>query len=172
MTKTEINRLIEDNIKLVWFVMNKYYRSFINDEDLFQSGTLGLVQAANSWDENRGAFSTYAVKCIRNEISWEFIRRDKHKSVLSLDTSTIPGTDGEKSIIDYAVGEEDVDYVDVDGLIKLLNPKDAEILKLKLSGMKQIDIANKLGVSREAISQRVKRIRRVGIKHGYFEQPK
>jgi RNA polymerase sigma factor (sigma-70 family) len=152
--------------------MNKYYRAFVGDEDLVQCGMLGLVQAANSWDENKGEFSTYSVKCIRNAIAIEFRKRDKHKGVLSLDTTTIAGTDGENFIMDWVVGDEDVDYVDVDSLIKLLNSKDAEILKLKLSGMTQVDIAKKYGVSREEISRRVRRIRRVCIKNGYFERKK
>ena len=172
MTKTEINQLIEDNTKLVWFVMNKYYRASVSDEDLVQCGMLGLTRAANTWDESKSEFSTYAVKCIRNEICIEFRRRYKHEGVISLDTSTIRVNGDELPIMDCIVGEEDVDYVDVDSLIKQLNAKDAEILKLRLSGMKQIDIAKKYGVSREAIRLKLVRIRRVAIRNGYSKRPK
>lgn len=172
MTKTEINRLIEDNIKLVWFVMNKYYRLFVGDEDLVQGGMLGLVQAANKWDKNKSEFSTYAVPAIRNGILRELMKKDKHKGVISLDTSVVRVNGDELPIMDCIVGEEDVDYVDVDSLIKRLNPKDAEILKLRLSGMSQTDIAEKCGVSRQSIQLRLARIRRVAIRNGYFERPK
>jgi RNA polymerase sporulation-specific sigma factor len=145
---------------------------FAGDEDLVQGGMLGLVQAANNWDKNKSEFSTYAVPAIRNAVLIELKKKDKHKSVISLDTSTVRVKGDELPIMDCIIGESDIDYVDVDSLIKRLNDKDAEVLKLRLSGMTQTQIAKKYGVSREAIRQRLVRIRRVAIKNGYIERHK
>jgi len=66
-----IDTLINDNLNLVHFLIkhvgaNKKYRDY---EDLFAQGRLGLVQAANEYDEGRGVkFSTFASKLIKKEI--------------------------------------------------------------------------------------------------------
>ena len=77
------NELIEKNMNLVYFVISKYYPTFIHDEDIVQSGMLGLCKAADKWDESKSKFSTYAGRCIRNEINQEFIRRKPFSKVIS-----------------------------------------------------------------------------------------
>ena len=66
------NELIENNLRLVWYVVQNYFKADCdegNGDDLFQVGCIGLVKAADGFDANRGIqFSTYACKCIWNEI--------------------------------------------------------------------------------------------------------
>ena len=64
--------LIADNLRLVYHIVHEHYPTFKNDEDIVQCGMVGLCKAANTWDANKGVFSTYACKCIRNEINKEF----------------------------------------------------------------------------------------------------
>ena len=62
-------RLINDNYGLVHACANKLRYKGIEYEDLFQAGCVGLVKAADNFDEERGvAFSTYAVPVILGEI--------------------------------------------------------------------------------------------------------
>ena len=62
-------RLINDNYGLVHACANKLRNKGIEYEDLFQAGCVGLVKAADNFDEERGfAFSTYAVPVILGEI--------------------------------------------------------------------------------------------------------
>lgn len=76
MTGPERDKLIEENLNLVWYTMRTYYpRSFTpdNEKDFFQIGCLGLIQAASTYDEHPDlSFSTYAVNTIRSHISHEF----------------------------------------------------------------------------------------------------
>ncbi|WP_227832581.1 sigma factor [Clostridioides sp. ZZV14-6387] len=61
----ERNKLFEDNMNLVPFVINKYFKCFLRKypylrEDLFQEGSIGLYKATYCFDENKGKFSTIA----------------------------------------------------------------------------------------------------------------
>lgn len=81
-------QLIIGNIKLVYAmiaeVSKKRRINFKKDfEDVKTAGTIGLVKAATRFDETRGAFSTLACKCIKNEIYMYLPTR--YHPVVSLD---------------------------------------------------------------------------------------
>lgn len=81
-------KLIEDNYKLVWSVVNKFHYLKEEKEDLFQSGCIGLIMAAKKFDPSRGnAFSTFAIPYILGEIK-NYLRSKNHvkvsKKILSL----------------------------------------------------------------------------------------
>lgn len=65
----DIDLLVSENIGLVHACARHFKGRGIDYEDLFQSGCLGLVKAAERFDETRGVrFSTYAVPVILGEI--------------------------------------------------------------------------------------------------------
>lgn len=69
---SERNRLVEENIKLVGYVLHLYRvlvrHSGVDQDDAFQGAVLGLIRAAEVWEESRQKFSTLAVICIRNAL--------------------------------------------------------------------------------------------------------
>ena len=69
MEREEALRLYEENEKLVFFILNKYYPTHAFDEDAAQEGRIGLWNACQSYDPERSAFSTYAGRAIRNAIA-------------------------------------------------------------------------------------------------------
>lgn len=74
------DRLIMDNLKLVPHIVQRYFYSSIKryEDDLIAMGNLGLVKAARTYDPSRGVkFTTYACKCIWQEIYNEFERELK-----------------------------------------------------------------------------------------------
>ena len=63
------NRLIEANLMLVGFIAKRYMNGDDRDGDIIQEGNLGLIEAVDRFDPNRGyKFSTYAVWWIRKKI--------------------------------------------------------------------------------------------------------
>ncbi len=71
--------LIEHNLRLVAYIVNKYYPDSNEQEDLISIGTIGLIRAAETYDYQKGNFfSTYASKCIDNQIKMYF-RKIKHQ---------------------------------------------------------------------------------------------
>ncbi len=71
MLKENINReaFIEENLRLVHSLCHRFKGRGIEYDDLFQAGCVGLVKAADAFEEERGlCFSTYAVPVILGEV--------------------------------------------------------------------------------------------------------
>ncbi len=63
------NELIESNVRLVHSCCKRFVGRGIEYDDIFQVGCIGLVKAADGFDDSRGlCFSTYAVPTIIGEI--------------------------------------------------------------------------------------------------------
>ncbi|MDP3385593.1 MAG: sigma-70 family RNA polymerase sigma factor [Eubacteriales bacterium] len=63
--------LIEHNLRLVWWIAEKY-KNYLSDmyefDDLFQQGVIGLIAAIDKYDSREGTFGTYAVYWIKQSI--------------------------------------------------------------------------------------------------------
>lgn len=79
VAKTKEEYLVEDNIKLVHFTINKYHKNLINNlnnldsglsyDDIYQMGCEGLFKATQRFKPELGfKFSTFAVRQITYEI--------------------------------------------------------------------------------------------------------
>ena len=63
------NELVEKNLGLVHSCVNRFKGRGAEYDDLVQAGCVGLIKAADNFDESKGfAFSTYAVPVILGEI--------------------------------------------------------------------------------------------------------
>lgn len=70
-------KLIRHNLRLVAHIAKKYYALPSEQDDLISIGTIGLMKAVDTFDSTRRArFSTYASRCIENELRMHF-RRDQ-----------------------------------------------------------------------------------------------
>lgn len=68
-TKSKRNEIVEKNLGLVHSCANRFRGRGVEYDDLFQAGCVGLIKAADNFDESRGfSFSTYAVPVILGEI--------------------------------------------------------------------------------------------------------
>ena len=161
--------LIEHNLRLVAHVVKKYSQADEAD-DLISVGSLGLIKAINSYRLNHGTqFSTYAAKCIENEILMLIRANKKHKCNVSIED--VLGADDEENEI--RVGDlsydddENVENIvaqkivsqDLDKILKkYLSPREYEIMCLRygLLGkpvLTQREVAKKLNISRSYISR-------------------
>lgn len=72
------NKLIEHNLRLVAYIVNKNYPDYVRGgrqdaDDLISIGTIGLIRAVETFDYTKGkCFSTYASRCIDNQIKMHF----------------------------------------------------------------------------------------------------
>lgn len=72
-------KLIIHNLRLVAYIVNKNYPDARDPDDLVSIGTIGLIRAVETFDFRKGnQFSTYASKCIDNQIKMHF-RKIKHQ---------------------------------------------------------------------------------------------
>lgn len=154
-------KLIEENMNLVYFTINKYFPKYSNDEDMIQCGMVGLCEAAESWDESKSLFSTYATRCIYNDITAELRRRRKHPfPSLSLDYE-YSTSDGAVPMSEFLQGDEDVQFVDIQGVIERLSPREQDVFGLLRNGLNQTEIGEIYGLTSNRINQIVRKIKLV-----------
>ena len=61
--------LIERNLRLVAHIIKKYYAGSNDQDDLISIGSIGLVKAIDSFNQEKGLrLSSYAARCIENVI--------------------------------------------------------------------------------------------------------
>lgn len=74
--KTARDRLVSENMGLVWSIVRRFSGRGYEQEDLFQIGSIGLIKAIDKFDLAFDVrFSTYAVPMITGEIK-RFLRDD------------------------------------------------------------------------------------------------
>lgn len=80
-------QLIEHNIRLVLYqVTHRFNLVKYDKKDLVSIGIIGLIKAVKSYDVTKKIkFSTYAIKCIDNEILMSLRKIKKDKNIDSLD---------------------------------------------------------------------------------------
>ena len=73
------DKLINHNLRLVAYIVKKHYPDSKEADDLISIGIIGLIRAAETFNHSRNiSFSTYAGKCINNQIRMYF-RKTKHQ---------------------------------------------------------------------------------------------
>ena len=163
------NQLIEHNLRLVAHIVKKYYAISGEQEDLISIGTIGLIKAASTFDyEKSRKFSTYASKCIENEILMHFRSRRKSASDVSLSDPVDTDREG-NSLTLMDIMSEEIDMVgQIDLQLKsaqlrryiesFLDDREREIIALRygLGGQRpftQREVAKRLGISRSYVSR-------------------
>ena len=165
--------LIEHNLRLVAHIAKKYQNVDEETEDMISIGTIGLIKAIDSFDAGKGKLSTYASRCIDNELLMFLRARKKTSREVSLYEPI--GTDREGNEINLLdiIEQEQVDVVDrmeaenklsrLSGLIHdKLNEREREIITLRYGltseyEVTQREIGRKLGISRSYVSRIEKR---------------
>lgn len=79
-------------------IFTRFHSVEIDYEDLFSIGTIGLIKAVDTFDLTKKTnFSTYAIKCIDNEILWTLKNQKKHFVIDSLDRHLFYFDDGNEA---------------------------------------------------------------------------
>ena len=89
------NKLVEHNLRLVAHIIKKYYGTQSEQDDLVSIGTIGLIKAINTYDLNKDIkLSSYASRCIENEILMHFRSCKKSAQDISLNETIDSDKDG------------------------------------------------------------------------------
>lgn len=165
--------LVERNLRLVAHIARKYQNVDEDMEDLISIGTIGLIKAIDSFDAGKGKLSTYASRCIDNELL--MLLRAKKKTSREISLYEPIGTDREGNEINLldVIEQEQTDVVDrmevedrlhrLKGLIgERLTGREREIITLRygLCGGREVtqrEIGHRLGISRSYVSRIEKR---------------
>jgi len=166
------NKLIEHNLRLVAHVVRKYDSSGEDMEDLISIGTIGLIKAIKTFNEEKGVrLATYAARCIENEVLMHLRNIKKVKQEVSLYDPIGHDKEGnEISLIDILTTDNEIiDILEaklqeekIRGKMGILTRRERQVIEMRyglFTGLKetQREIARKLGISRSYVSRIEKR---------------
>ncbi len=164
------NKLIEHNLRLVAHIAKKYETKEQDIEELISIGSIGLIKAINSFKgEKNYKISTYASKCIENEILMHIRATKKQKSEVSMNTIIGTDKDGNDMELVDTIDSDEKDAIEtiynkmltaqVKNFIKNKLPEREKYIMTLRYGLDgnlpktQQQIADQLGISRSYVSR-------------------
>ena len=167
------NILIEHNLRLVAHIVKKFDSKSTETDDLISIGTIGLIKGVDTYKKTpKVKITTYAARCIQNEILMYYRSNKKNQFTISLNDSIGYDKEGnEINLVDMLEdkSEDILDIIQVKDNINLLNKymkklnkreKDIIIKRYGLNNEKDLtqkEIADSLGISRSYVSRIEKR---------------
>ena len=166
------NKLIEHNLRLVAHIVKKFDADGDKD-DLISIGTIGLIKGIDSYKNNKKTkITTYAARCIQNEILMYYRSNKNRGNTISLNDSIGYDKEGNEINLIEMIKDKGMDLFEkvniknniilLNEYLKLLNPREKEII-IKRYGlyntreMTQKEIAKELKISRSYVSRIEKR---------------
>ncbi len=166
--------LITHNLRLVVYISKKFESTGIGIEDLISIGTIGLIKAVNTFDDEKNIkLATYASRCIENEILMYLRKTSAQRNEISIDEplnidwdgnelllSDVLGTDGEE--VGQRIEYETEKRLLIDA-VNGLKGREKLIMQLRfglIDGKEftQKEVADIVGISQSYISRLEKRI--------------
>ena len=160
---------MEHNLRLVAHIIKKYYGVQSEQDDLVSIGTIGLIKAINTFKPDRNIrLSSYASRCIENEILMHFRSTKKSAQDVSLNETIDTDKDGNPLTLMDIMAVDDTILDDLDKKLnsrKLgqfireeLEERERTIILLRygLDGhepMTQKEIAQMMDISRSYVSR-------------------
>ena len=163
------NKLVEHNLRLVAHIIKKYYGTQSEQDDLVSIGTIGLIKAINTYKPDKNIrLSSYASRCIENEILMHFRNAKKSAQDISLNETIDTDKDGNPlTLLDImSVDDNILDNLDLklnsqklgQFIKEELDERERKIIILRygLNGkepMTQKNVATLLNISRSYVSR-------------------
>lgn len=156
--------LIERNLRLVLHITKRLASSDESIEDLFSIGTIGLIKAVNTFNPEKNIkLSTYAGRCIENEILMYFRKNNERKNYeVSLYQIIVADTEGNSLLLEDILTDDNsiytTTYVDktilLKDALKNLNDVEKEIIYLRQKyNLSQKEVGKILKTSQSNISR-------------------
>ena len=171
--KESRSKLIEHNLRLVAHIVKKYDSKNEDTDDLISIGTIGLIKGVDSYSKKKNTrLTTYAARCIENEILMHFRNNKKRSKDISINDSIGFDKEGNEITIldilktptpDFALDIHKEDNItDLKKYFNVLTDREKEIIVQRYGldnndEITQKEIAKKLGISRSYVSRIEKR---------------
>lgn len=163
------DRLIEHNLRLVAHIAKKYTRDNGEGEELISIGSIGLIKAVHTFKPEAGKLTTYASRCIENEIRMYLRSIRKLKNTTSMSDAVSRDKEGNEVQITDLLGTEqdavpDAVALKIDSAIaldlvqRILDEREKQVISLRYGLADgefhpQHEVAKRLGISRSYISR-------------------
>lgn len=163
--------LVRHNLRLVAHIVKKYNNAGEAD-DLISVGSIGLIKGIETFEPDKGCqLTTYAAKCIENEILMYIRSNKKHRQAVSLFDSVGTDKEGNDIALMDIIPQQTDNFSGIENSIvmekvkeiidKHLTPVERDVITLRygLDGAAhtQSQVAKKLDISRSYVSRIEKR---------------
>lgn len=162
--------LVKHNLRLVAHIAKKFKNSGTDTEDLISIGSIGLMKAIKTFSYDKGnSFSTYASRCIENEILMTFRSEKKNAMSVYLDDVISVDKDGNNLSL-YEVLNDDAPEVEYVVENKLLYNKIENIIMTKLTKREQEIIFKRFGLKGEQPKTQIELAEEMKISRSYISR--
>lgn len=167
------SKLIEHNLRLVAHIVKKFDSKNADTDDLISIGTIGLIKGIDTYKKTpKVKITTYAARCIQNEILMYYRSNKKNQFTISLNDSIGYDKEGNEINLSDMLEDKSEDILDtiqikdnidlLNKYLKKLNQREKEIIVKRYGlnnekALTQKDIADQLGISRSYVSRIEKR---------------
>lgn len=181
MKESEIERLIDEYSDIIRAICRRFYLVGGSQEDLFQEGMIGFLEACKHYDSNKGdyessAFKNFAILCIKRQIldAIKHANAKKNQPLNNYVSFNQKNDDNQEFELEF--DSSYANYVDFDPETIILNQEttneqlkilkdnlsktEKEVLELYLMGLSQSKIAVKLNKSVKQIDNTIQRIKK------------
>lgn len=163
MTEKE-QKLVEGNIRLATHIAKRWFgRTKLENDEIVSAAYYGLVKAAVSFDPDRGfCFTTFAGRCIENEIRMEIRKSSRRRSYISIDAE-VPGTEGLTYADMLPDRKNPFDHIEFEmwltDRIKGLDARSRNDIRIRIlfPEKTQTELAEIIGISQSMYSRRLKK---------------
>ena len=162
----EQKELVLQNRKLVNHIVKKFPYIRMGDyEDVVSIGTIGLIKAAATFDQSKNiTFSTYAGRCIENEIKMYFRQEKKSVHDVSLYDFMIQDDWENKMTFEDCLSDTDEDFIEkfetketfihiISIILNLLKKTERLVMLYSIAGKNQQFIAQTLNITQSYVSR-------------------
>ncbi len=165
--------LIECNMRLVAHIVKKYAVMQKDADELISVGTIGLIKAINTYQEDKGSkLATYAARCVENEILMFLRNTKKYRNDISLQDTVGVDREGNEVTLEEKLAyegdsveelaEKRSEALRLRSKMNVLTERERYIIELRyglVTGeeVTQREIAKMLGISRSYVSRIEKR---------------
>lgn len=167
----EQQKLVEDNHNLIYSYLHKRHLPVDSTSDFYGDAALGLCTAAHIYDASLGfKFSVIAYKAMENEVNYTLRKINKYINCVLL-TDELESSDKETPndlLIDY-------DYFMtlkniVNKYYNQMSDRDKQLITMYLSGNYTLEkIGNNFGITRQRVSEIIKRFRN-NVRKDYYDE--
>ena len=163
-------KLIRHNLRLVAHISKKFKNNSIDQEDLISIGSIGLMKAIKTFSYDKGnSFSTYASKCIENEILMTFRSDKKNVQAVYLDEIISVDKDGNNLSL-YEILKDDSKAVDEQVENKIIYKKIENIINSSLNLREQEIIKKRYGLCGEQMKTQIELAEEMNISRSYISR--
>ena len=146
---SEKQHLVLNNQKLVYYMIHKLgiIPNSSEYDDIISIGTMGLIKAAIIFDFSKNvAFSTYASRCIKNEVLMYFRKTNKAIKEISIDKTIGENQEGKNLRLLDVIEDPNSDFV------QNIANKEESISESVLGTKKQIKQVREYMLSKDSFS--------------------